>query len=90
MESGATGLVPIASLPSPSTVAPNSAGEFWMHDESAQALIGRRSGRAYRLANTLAVRLIEASPLTGGLLFAVDSDPSEAGRDPLGRGKRRP
>ncbi len=90
MESGATGLVPIASLPSPSTVAPNSAGEFWMHDESAQALIGRRSGRAYRLANTLSVRLIEASPLTGGLLFAVDSDPSEAGRDPLGRGKRRP
>ncbi|MCQ8279489.1 ribonuclease R [Acetobacteraceae bacterium KSS8] len=67
-ESGATGLVPIASLSSPD----DDAGEFWMHDESARALVGRISGRAYRLADTIGVRLVEAAPLTGGLLFALD------------------
>ncbi len=74
-----------------------------MHDEAAQALIGRRSGVAYRLAQAVAVRLVEAAPLTGGLLFAIGGDVPAAsarrpdrGPDPRpnrrlgGRGKRVP
>ena len=70
LESGASGLLPISSLPD----------DFWMHDETLQALVGRRSRAAYRLADPIEVRLAEANGLTGSLLFA----PAGAGR------KRRP
>ncbi len=71
LDTGATGLVPISSLNA--TAAETT--EFWMHDEAAQALVGRRSGGAYRLAGRVEVRLVEAVPLTGGLLFAMLSPP---------------
>ncbi len=94
-ETGASGLVPISSLSSLS--APSGADEFWMHDEAAQALIGRRSGAAYRLAQAVAVRLVEAAPLTGGLLFAIGDDvPAASARqpdqrpDPRLRGRGKP
>jgi ribonuclease R len=58
-ESGATGLVPISSLPD----------DFWFHDEREQSLSGRRSRKVFRLAQELEVRLAEASPVTGGLIF---------------------
>ncbi len=89
-ETGASGLVPISSLNAP---APTGADESWMHDEAAQALIGRRSGVAYRLAQTVAVRLVEAAPLTGGLLFAIGGDaPAGAARqtDRRYRGRGKP
>ncbi len=92
-ETGASGLVPVSSLSSP---ASSGADEFWMHDEAAQALIGRRSGVAYRLAQTVSVRLVEAAPLTGGLLFAIGGDdvPAASARRPdqrsRGPGKRAP
>jgi len=60
-DSGASGLVPISSLPE----------DFWMHDEAAQALTGRRSGHSFRLAQEVEVRLSEASPVTGGLVFHI-------------------
>ncbi len=89
-ETGASGLVPISSLS-----APSGADEIWMHDEAAQALIGRRSGMAYRLAQAVAVRLVEAAPLTGGLLFAIGDDAPatsarQADRRLRGPGKRVP
>ena len=92
-ETGASGLVPVSSLSSP---ASSGADEFWMHDEAEQALIGRRSGVAYRLAQTVSVRLVEAAPLTGGLLFAIGGDdvPAASARRPdqrsRGPGKRTP
>ena len=60
-ESGASGLVPVGSL----------LDDFWMHDQNAQTLTGRRSGLVFRLAQEVDVRLSEASPVTGGLLFQV-------------------
>ncbi len=88
-ETGASGLVPISSLSSLS--APSGADEFWMHDEAAQALIGRRSGVAYRLAQAVAVRLVEAAPLTGGLLFAINDDmPAASALQPDRRSDPRP
>jgi ribonuclease R len=57
--SGASGIVPVSTLPD----------DFWMHDERAQTLTGRRSQVAFHLAQTVDVRLAEASPVTGGLVF---------------------
>ncbi len=67
-ETGADGLVPIASLPN----------DFYDHDEANHALVGRRWGRVYRLGERVMVRLVQAEPLTGGLLLELieggDSD----------------
>ena len=58
-ETGADGLLPVALLP----------GDFYDHDERAHALTGRRWGRVFELGAPIVVRLVSASPLTGGLTF---------------------
>ncbi len=60
---GASGLVPVSSLPD----------DFWLHDEGSRTLTGRRSAISYHLAQSVQVRLTEAAPVTGGLLFAVEA-----------------
>jgi ribonuclease R len=80
-DTGADGLVPISSLPS----------DFYDHDERNHALVGRRWGRTYRLGERVAVRLVQAEALTGGLLLeliegeSVDSTPVAAPAPPRGR-----
>jgi ribonuclease R len=59
--SGANGLIPLSSLPD----------DYWMHDETAQTLTGRKTRQVFRLAQPVDVRLMEAAPITGGLLFAI-------------------
>ncbi len=63
-ESGADGLVPIGSLP----------GDYYHHEEQQHRLIGRRSGRIYRLGDPVTVRLAEANPVTGGLIMKIIED----------------
>ncbi len=58
-ESGATGIVPRSSLPD----------DYWRHDEREQTLIGRRTGLVFRLGQAVEVRLRDANPVTGGLVF---------------------
>jgi ribonuclease R len=94
-DSGGSGLVPIGSLPS----------DYYDHDERNHCLVGRRWGRSYSLGESVAVRLVEATPVTGGLVLNLAEDdreaaepaprrPAPAGR-PLGqpkgsaRGKKR-
>ena len=86
-ETGADGLVPVSSL----------GGEYFIHDDRAHALVGERTGVRWRLGRMVAVRLQEATPITGGLLFEMLSDPEP--RDPdapaprlgvRGRGDRPP
>jgi ribonuclease R len=60
-ESGASGIVPVRSLPD----------DFWNHDEREQTLTGRRTRLTFRLAQEVEVRLAEASPITGGLVFHI-------------------
>jgi ribonuclease R len=69
---GASGLVPLAALPD----------DYWMYDEPTQTLTGRRSGRTFRLAQEVEVRLAEANPINGGLLFQLlqGAAPDAAGR----------
>jgi ribonuclease R len=58
-ESGASGIVPMSTLPD----------DQWRYDERAQMLTGRRTRLVFRLAQEVEVRLAEASPVTGGLVF---------------------
>jgi len=60
-DSGAEGLIPARSL----------GFEYFRHDERKHALIGERSGTAYKMGDNLTVRLMEAAPLTGGLRFEI-------------------
>ncbi len=83
-ETGADGLVPVSRL----------GDEFFIHDERTHALVGERSGRRWPLGRTVSVRLVEATPLTGGLLFEMLSDPDPADprapRPPQGARRRPP
>ena len=68
---GANGIVPTSSLPD----------DFWMHDETTRTLSGRRTRLVFSLAQEVEVRLSEASPITGGLVFHIlQGVPDEAGR----------
>ncbi|WGM46849.1 Ribonuclease R [Brevundimonas sp. NIBR10] len=69
-ETGADGLVPVSSL----------GNEYFTHDDRAHALVGERSGQRFTLGRMVEVRLKEATPITGGLLFEMLSDPEP--RDP--------
>jgi ribonuclease R len=67
-DTGADGLVPISSLGS----------DYFIHDDRAHALVGERTGVRWRLGATVRVRLEEAAPVTGGLIFKMESDPDPA------------
>ncbi len=71
LETGASGFVPFANLPE----------DFWFHDEASGSLSGRRSRVVYHLADLVSVRLVEARPVTGGLIFAIDGSAPAKSRD---------
>ena len=63
---GGDGLVPISTL----------GGEYFRHDEAAQALVGSDSGTTYASGDRLKLKLAEANPLTGSLKFVLpEADP---------------
>src|SRR5690606_552711 len=64
-ETQADGLAPISTL----------GPERWIHDETAHALVGEQSGARFPLGMKVEVRLEEATPISGGLVFSVLSDP---------------
>ncbi len=70
-ETQADGLAPIRSL----------GEERWHHDEAAHALVGEQSGVRFPLGMRVEVRLEEATPISGGLLFSVltDAEPPAPG-----------
>jgi ribonuclease R len=71
-DTGADGLIPISTLPN----------DFYHHVESRHALEGQRWGRVYRLGDRLRVRLVEAAPMTGGLILALDEAEESEGEAP--------
>jgi ribonuclease R len=73
-ETGAEGLLPARAL----------GAEFFRHDERKHAMIGDRTGTAYKLGDIVSVRLVEAAPLTGGLRFDL-AEASTATRKMGGR-----
>ena len=77
-ESGADGFAPIATL----------GAEWFRFDETSQSLLGDRSKTRYALGQPVEVKLVEATPVTGGLLFEVLGGAKPGGR-PQHRERRR-
>ena len=75
-QTGASGLLPLSALPD----------DFWQHDEPSRTLTGRRTQLSFRLAQPLDVRLAEASPVTGGLIFGLAASNGAAGTSRGGNG----
>ncbi|RZJ82240.1 MAG: RNB domain-containing ribonuclease, partial [Brevundimonas sp.] len=75
-ETGADGLVPVSSL----------GGEYFSHDDRTHALVGERTGRRWPLGKRVEVKLLEATPVTGGLIFEMLSEPDA--RDPNAQAPR--
>jgi|SRR5271157_3857147 len=63
-ETGANGLVPISTLP----------GDYYECDKTAHRLIGRRSGRVFRVGDEVSVQLVEADAIGGRLVFRIEMD----------------
>ncbi|MFQ5955918.1 MAG: ribonuclease R [Kiloniellales bacterium] len=74
-ETGADGLVPMRSL----------ADDSYRHDSRRHRLVGRMTGRTYFLGQPVQVRLIEADPVSGGLVLRL----LDGGAAPA-RNRRRP
>ena len=68
LDSGASGLIPMSGL----------GDDFYTYDEATQSLSGRRTHVTYHLAQEVDVRLVEASPITGGMIFALAGAPARA------------
>jgi ribonuclease R len=64
-ETQADGIAPISTL----------REERWRHDEAAHALVGEQTGRRFPLGMNVVVRLEEAAPISGGLVFSVLTEP---------------
>jgi ribonuclease R len=74
-ETGGDALIPVSTLP----------GDFYIHDERRHELRGRRTKRVWKLGQKLTVQLVEANPVTGGMVAMV----AEGGGGPL-RAPARP
>ncbi len=80
-DSGADGLIPISSLGS----------EYFHYDQQRNVLTGERSRRSLKIGAKATVRLAEASPLTGGLIFELLEAEGfgKAGKSPRSAGGAR-
>jgi ribonuclease R len=79
-ENSADGLVPISTLP----------GDYYVRDERAQRLVGRNSGRVYRLGAEVLVRLVQADGIGGRLVFRVEEEDASDAAGNTRRIKRGP
>ena len=84
-DTGADGLVPVGSLPA----------DYYHHDAEGHCLIGERSRRVYTLGDRVEVKLAEADPVAGNMVFAllsaeaVATRPRTAPKAGRGRPERR-
>jgi ribonuclease R len=70
-ETGADGYVPISKL----------GLERFIVDEKLKCLVGAQTGDTYKFGARVQARLLEASPVSGGLVFEITSEP-EKGKPP--------
>jgi ribonuclease R len=63
-EKGANGLVPISTLPN----------DYYECDKRARRLIGRRSGRIFRIGDEVSLRLVETDAIGGRVMFRIDGE----------------
>ncbi|MFC7688986.1 ribonuclease R family protein [Paeniroseomonas aquatica] len=76
---GASGIVPLGSLPD----------DRWLQDLPRRALAGQRTGLRFALGQAVEVRLAEATPHTGGMVFHLMQGlpPLQPRRRPAGGGR---
>jgi ribonuclease R len=80
-ETGADGLLPISAL----------GTERFRLDEARHTLTGERTRTVYALGDDIEVRLAEANPLTGGIVFALSQISLRRGEPRSSRpGRRKP
>jgi len=63
-ETGADGFVPARTI----------GDDYYRYQEARHALIGDHTGEAYRLGDTVTVKLVEAAPVAGALRFELLSE----------------
>jgi len=63
-ETGADGFVPARTI----------GDDYFVFDEKAHAMTGRRTGETHRLGDTVTVKLVEAAPVAGALRFEILSE----------------
>lgn len=76
---GGDGLVPVSTL----------GDDYFRYEEASQSLVGENSGTAFVPGQRLKLRLVEANPVSGGLIFALAESPA-GGRRPVRRDGKRP
>jgi ribonuclease R len=74
-ETGADGFIPLSKL----------GNEYFIHDEAAHAVIGERSGLAFQMGDQVEVKLVEAAPMAGSLLFEMISEGRKSNALPRSR-----
>jgi ribonuclease R len=79
-ENGADGLLPIASLPP----------DFYRFDAARQKLTGRHSRRSFGLGEALSLRLSEADPIGGRLVFRLAEEGEAPARPNSTRRRGKP
>ena len=79
---GGEGFIPISSL----------VGDYFHHDKDHQLLEGEHSGIIYQLGDSVNVRLKEANPISGGLIFEMIDEKllKYSGRRSARKNSRRP
>lgn len=81
-KTGGEGFIPISSL----------VGDYFHHDKEHQLIEGEHSGLIYQLGDSVRVRLKEANPISGGLIFELIDEKllKLKGRVSTRRNSRRP
>ncbi len=82
-DSGADGFIPASTL----------GQDYFVHDERLMAMVGERTGETFRMGDMVDVRLLEVTPLAGGLRFEMLSKGTAgkpAGRQQPSRGRGKP
>ena len=74
-QTGADGLIPVSTL----------GREYFRHDAASQTLRGEETGLVLGLGQRVTVRLVEAAPVTGGLILELLSLEGEKRRAPSWR-----
>jgi ribonuclease R len=69
-ENGASGIVPLASLPD----------DRWQFDETGHGMTGRSTRLTFTLGQPVEVQLASATPRTGGMVFHLMQGDTRAGR----------
>ncbi len=80
-ETGADGFIPARTL----------GDDYFVFDEKKKALINSHNGATYRFGRKVNVKLTEATPITGGLIFEILTKPERGEKpkfNPRGRNQK--